>query len=357
MPLLLSARAESICLPCQENEYFSDHGVCLPCPQGLWCKGNDIVEPKTINSVWTQRDGIYLLTMCPIGHRMISAENGLAAAASQHCQPCSQGQECTSPPCHACTPCMPGYYKEPMYLGSCLKCPTDTYNANEGGDDLETSCIKCPDQSSTNGKKGSTNVNDCECKKELYPVNSALTGQIEMICMTCPTGAVCPDKTCALRSPVAPGRYCNQSQDMLLGDLNEWDGVKWVNVTLRVKDTLLAPPPREDAGVAILERFLYVYGGTGNSGGQQPAGSLERAIILDSGYNLFLRHSTCALPIFYQYETWRIEVYSMIFVLGAQKCWGISISWTSSRGLGHRSKSWATSLLQQGHRTALQLWA
>ena len=65
---------------------------------------------------------------------------------------------------------------------------------------------------------------------------------------------------------------------MLLGDLNEWDGVKWVNVTLRVKDTLLAPPPRQDAGVAILERFLYVYGGTGVSGGERPAGSLETVV-------------------------------------------------------------------------------
>jgi hypothetical protein len=267
--LLMSIRAETLCLPCQTNEYFSEYGSqCQPCPQGLWCRGDNFVEPRTINSSWIQRDGIYLLKMCPIGYSMSSAEDGLVEAGSQQCQPCAQGQECVNPPCNACSLCRPGFYKDQMNLGSCLRCPADTYNENEGGDALETSCTKCPDQSTTNGKRGANSINDCECKSFLYPIFTQISGKNTMICQTCPTGAVCPDKTCALRHP--PGWYCNQSQDSLLGDLSEWDGVKWVNVSSRVQGT--APAPRQGAGSAIIEGFLYVFGGSGSSGGQQTVG-------------------------------------------------------------------------------------
>lgn len=90
------------------------------------------------------------------------------------------------------------------------------------------------------------------------------------VCKTCPTGAVCPDGACALRGP---GRYCNQTQDVWLGDLSEWDGAKWVDASSRVQGT--APTSRRDAGITILSGFLYMHGGLGSNGGPWPVFSLD----------------------------------------------------------------------------------
>jgi hypothetical protein len=264
---LTSSVSAEFCAPCAPTEYLSDNGQCMPCPQGLWCRGNTVVESKIINSTWDLINGIYTLSVCPIGYHLSydALADSVAKSKSQKCELCQQGHECTSPPCQSCTPCKPGFYKENMYTGSCLRCPADTYNELEGGEDLETSCIKCPDQSSTNGKKGASNINDCKCKESLYTVMMETANKNELICTKCPTGAVCSDGTCALRSP---GRYCNQSQDVWLGDLSEWDGAKWVDVSSRVQGTV--PTSRRDAGVAIINGFLYMHGGLGSSGGTHP---------------------------------------------------------------------------------------
>ena len=264
------------CRKCStELEYILDTetNACQSCPPGLWCFGSDVVEPRLEGSTWVRNGSIYLLTGCPAGYR-VSAErtSGVFDPTLQLCEPCDKGRECPFPPCTVCSLCKPGYYKATKGAVPCTECPKDTQNEFEGGEALDSSCTRCPDKASTNGLTGVSNKSLCECAKEYYPMEvqdlRSDSRSRSFVCKTCPTGAVCPDKTCALRHP--PGWYCNQSQDSLLGDLSEWDGVKWVNVSSRVQGT--APAPRQDAGSAIIEGFLYVFGGTGSSGGQQPVG-------------------------------------------------------------------------------------
>jgi hypothetical protein len=260
--------ASTVCVPCSADEYFSENEECIPCPQGLWCRGDSFVDSRIKNSTWVQKDGVYFLAMCPLGYHSSSQDpilDLMSTAKSQYCELCQQGHECTNPPCQACTPCKPGFYKGNLYTGSCLPCPADTYNQYEGGGSLESSCLKCPDQSSTKQKTGSASIHACECKVNLYPIISENSEKIELKCAVCPFGAICPDGTCALRSP---GRYCNQAQNHLLEDMGEWDGAKWTDVSSRVQG--FAPTSRQDAGFATIKGFLYMHGGLGSSGGPLP---------------------------------------------------------------------------------------
>ena len=81
-------------------------------------------------------------------------------------------------------------------------------------------------------------------------------------CVQCPNGALCRDKSCALSN--FPLWTCNETQDILLGDLNEWDGAKWINVPLAFQNE--ARPPRQNAGYASIDNLLYLYGGIGGTG-------------------------------------------------------------------------------------------
>ena len=146
-----------------------------------------------------------------------------------------------------------------MYHGSCLPCPVGTYNEQKGGEELESACAICPEKSSTDGKRGVSTILGCVCYKGLYSTNSS-TGKT---CLQCPKGAICPDKSCALSN--ASSLTCNETQDMLLGGLSEWDGVKWVDVSSRVQGSV--PQPRQDAGYASIDGVMYLYGGLGSSGG------------------------------------------------------------------------------------------
>ncbi len=82
-------------------------------------------------------------------------------------------------------------------------------------------------------------------------------------CVQCPNGALCRDRSCALSK--SPLRTCNETQDILLRDLNEWDGAKWINVPLAFQNE--APLARQNAGYAIIDNLLYLYGGIGGTGG------------------------------------------------------------------------------------------
>lgn len=86
-----------------------------------------------------------------------------------------------------------------------------------------------------------------------------------LTCVQCPNGALCKDKSCALENP--PLWTCNETQDLLLGDLSEWDGVKWINVSSTVRGTI--PLARQNAAYASNDNFLFLYGGNGSSGGDK----------------------------------------------------------------------------------------
>jgi hypothetical protein len=97
---------------------------------------------------------------------------------------------------------------------------------------------------------------------------SALAAEVNfctpsLSCVQCPIGALCRDKSCALSN--SPLWTCNGTQDILLGDLNEWDGAKWINVPLTFHNK--APLPRQNAGYASSDNLLYLYGGIGGTGG------------------------------------------------------------------------------------------
>ena len=271
MPLSGSLDGQQ-CRKCSTGlEYIlnTDKDACQTCPPGLWCFGSDVVEPRLEGSTWVRNGSIYLLTGCPAGYRVSSERTrGVFDATLQQCDPCDKGSECKSPPCTVCSLCAPGYYKELKGSTPCSECPEDTQNEFEGGEALLSSCTRCPDRASTNGLSAVSNASVCECTKEYFPMDQ--TSRLDsrsrtFVCKTCPTGAVCSDGACALRSP---GRYCNQSQDVWLGDLSEWDGAKWVDVSSRVQGTV--PTSRRDAGVAIINGFLYMHGGLGSSGGTHP---------------------------------------------------------------------------------------
>jgi hypothetical protein len=295
MPLAGSLDVQE-CRKCStELEYIlnTDTDACQACPPGLWCFGSDVVEPRLEGSTWVRDGSIYLLTACPAGYRVSSERaSGVFDAALQLCDPCDKGRECTDPPCTVCSPCAPGFYKELKGPAPCLPCPEDTQNEFPGGEALSSSCTRCPDKASTNGRIGVSNASMCECIKEYYPMavqDSRFDARSRsFVCKTCPTGAVCPDNTCALRSP---GWYCNQSNDFLLGDISEWDGDKWVDVSSRVQGT--APASRQDAGTAIMDGFLYVHGGYGASGGQQSLSA--HSILMFDVINLRLSFRQCLI--------------------------------------------------------------
>ncbi len=103
----------------------------------------------------------------------------------------------------------------------------------------------------------------------LFGIPRAIAGEISyckpsLTCLQCPNGALCPDKSCALLNP--PSWTCNEIRDILLGDLSEWDGVKWVNVSSTVRGAV--PLPRQNAAFATNGTVLYLYGGIGSSGGE-----------------------------------------------------------------------------------------
>ena len=57
-------------------------------------------------------------------------------------------------------------------------------------------CASCPVGASTNGRVGMTSLQDCTCDSRLY------SSQLQpFTCSACPSGALCPDSTCALAKP------------------------------------------------------------------------------------------------------------------------------------------------------------
>jgi hypothetical protein len=148
------------CKPCQIDEYIldPDNDVCRKCPPGLICDGTDVVVAKVNGSMWTRNGSIYLLQSCPFGHRISnSGLSGSFDSEAQQCSVCPRGQECISAPCTVCTPCQPDFYKPADGADPCTPCPTNMYNTLFAAESLSA-------------------------------------------CQPCPSGALCPDNSCALRN-------------------------------------------------------------------------------------------------------------------------------------------------------------
>ena len=67
-----------------------DEDECQPCPPGLRCKGDDTLEPVTINSNWVQNGNVFKLESCPAGYSAISISTEEVDAADQECVECGK---------------------------------------------------------------------------------------------------------------------------------------------------------------------------------------------------------------------------------------------------------------------------
>jgi hypothetical protein len=144
------------------------------------------------------------LNSCPAGYYVSPAgvvTLTAAIAQQQECLPCQKGYECVNAPCVTCSLCVPGYYKAAVTTESCLACPQNTYRTISGATEL-SNCLSCP-AASTTARTASTRMDQCVCSIRMYSTELA-----DFACMTCPTGAVCSDGSCALSTSIlqcAPG--------------------------------------------------------------------------------------------------------------------------------------------------------
>ena len=63
---------------------------CQTCPPGLRCKGDDTLEPVTINSTWVKDGGVFKLESCPSGYSAVSINTDGVKAADQQCVQCGK---------------------------------------------------------------------------------------------------------------------------------------------------------------------------------------------------------------------------------------------------------------------------
>lgn len=187
------------CRACLPEQYILNPNTdsCQNCPPGLICTGTSVVVPVIKGSIWIRESTIYRLIGCPAGYS-ISAQGVLGSfdPEVQQCSPCPKGEECISPPCTGCKPCKPGFYKASAGVDSCVACPVDTYSTETGGQSL-SACQRCPTHGSTQGHINQTSQDNCLCDIGYYPVHVSAI----LTCVLCPTGATCPDGSCALSNP------------------------------------------------------------------------------------------------------------------------------------------------------------
>ena len=169
-----------------------DVDSCQPCPLGLTCHGDATLEPTVAGSTWLQDGAIFRLTDCPTGFYLSPKSTETFNAAQQVCLACNKGNECTNTSCTTCTPCTAGYYKASISTEACLACPANTYREVPGATSLSF-CVGCPVNAKTGGRTGQTILDNCVCDASMYSDD-----QRPYSCLTCPAGAVCSDRTCAL---------------------------------------------------------------------------------------------------------------------------------------------------------------
>ena len=197
------------CTVCKPGSYSLDplaspSGIgadpaCFNCPAGGDCTaGGNTVEFGLGN--WSRTPPMFLLTSCPIGHKVVntsSADNTLFSHDRQMCEVCGKGEECTAEACVSCSPCAPGSYKQAVSTEACAACPASTYREDEGATEL-SNCLACPPGADTGGLQGQTSRTACQCGERFYRASSGST----FSCANCPSGATCATGGfCALRDP------------------------------------------------------------------------------------------------------------------------------------------------------------
>ncbi len=193
------SKEEQECRACTQSQYIlrPDEDDCQTCPPGLICRGDDIVTPKVPHSAWVRNGSVYRLMDCPTGYSVSAlGAAGFFDATEQQCLPCGKGEECLSVACTECLPCKPGFYKAAVSTEACLPCPADSFRETEGAQEL-AACRSCQAKASTRGAVGQSSPSACTCDADYY---SAATSLAAGACMTCPKGALCPDRSCALHS-------------------------------------------------------------------------------------------------------------------------------------------------------------
>ena len=183
------------CKQCLSTEYIINPNTdsCQICPPGLQCSGDDALKPVTANSTWVRNGSVYRLRSCPSGYGVSSVGvSGTFDASVQQCSPCPKGEECVSPPCVACSVCLPGFYKPTATADPCTPCPADSYNPVHGGQEL-AACVPCRTKATTRGAMAQSTPSSCICDAEYYPAATAAS-----TCTTCPRGATCADRSCTL---------------------------------------------------------------------------------------------------------------------------------------------------------------
>eukprot|EP01080_Neovahlkampfia_damariscottae_P011652 gene11652-4891_t len=88
-----------------------------------------------------------------------------------------------------CNLCPPGTYKPVKGLFDCIPCDVNEYNEFSGS----LKCEKCPTNTTTNGKKGSSSFSQCICDVGYY-LNPEYVehSNAHKKCIICPTGSYCP---------------------------------------------------------------------------------------------------------------------------------------------------------------------
>ena len=171
---------------------------CQPCPLGLICHGDATLDPVLHNSIWVKDAAIFRLQKCPTGYSVSPAKVDSSNAALQKCEPCGEGTECVLDDCRVCTSCLAGTYKDVASAQACRKCPPNTFNSDHSSKSI-TNCLACPIGAQTGGKDGQISVDDCQCGSRFYVATTGEVGST-FSCANCPTGAVCSDGFCALRT-------------------------------------------------------------------------------------------------------------------------------------------------------------
>jgi len=187
---------------CDADSYVlnpNDGRMCMACPRGLRCFGNEHVESRVAGANWTVQDGTMRLHSCPAGYRVQPPPSGRASSsfdtALQECVACGLGEECTAPPCVTCSLCAPGAYKDSSEQRPCTACPANTFLASPGAQSL-SSCTLCPTRSSTRGLSGQSSDTACACDPGLY---LAVHRDGLRSCERCPRGAVCDGSSLSTR--------------------------------------------------------------------------------------------------------------------------------------------------------------
>ena len=112
---------------------------------------------------WSIMGSMYVLTSCPIGHKVVntsSADDTLFSHDQQMCEVCGKGEECTAEACVSCSPCAPGFYKQAVSTEACARCPVSTYRVEKGATEL-SNCRECPEGADTDRRAVSVSRSEC----------------------------------------------------------------------------------------------------------------------------------------------------------------------------------------------------